>query len=237
MNARTSSRAVAAVFLIFWTAAAVAAQDQKIPGQAQLPILQDGFKFVPGTWTSYSVFDKAKNETYALKFSALQRETIKGRSYSWLEIEIEMKDTPSVVTSILAEETGQGPGRIEKAIVQVKGMSPFTVPRKYLEGQDQTVGEFKPARIVRKLESRKAVCGGKTIDVLAVEAEDDQGGKVTAQVSLQLPPITVYEAETAEIKMTALDFGGGAKTKIDGLPLPFALWLIEVTADALTKKK
>jgi len=236
MTRRIGGRILVASTLML-LAAALCTGQENIPGQKQLPLLQDGFLFVPGTWTSYSILDKAKNETYTMKFSALAKETIKGKPYSWLEIEIEMKDTPPVVTSILAEETSQGPGRIEKAIVQVRGMSPFNVPRKYLEGQDQAVGEFKPAHIVRKLENRKIALAGKTIDVLAVEAENDKGEKLTAQVSLQILPITVYQADTAELKMTALDFGGGARTKIEGTPLPFALWIIEQVADALTKKK
>ncbi len=226
---------VASTITLF--AVAIAAGQENIPGQKQFPILQDGFHFEPGTWTTYSILDKVKNETYKMKFSSLTRETIQGKPYSWLEIEIEMKDAPSVVTSILTEETGQGPGRIEKAIVQVRGMSAFTVPQKYLEGQDQAVAEFKPAHIVRKLENRKIAQAGKTIDILAVEAENDKGEKLTAQVSLQILPIALYEADTADMKMTALDFGGGAKTTIEGMPIPFALWIIEQVADALTKKK
>jgi hypothetical protein len=213
------------------------AQKENVPGQRALPVLKDGFKFIPGTWTAYDVLDKAKNETYRMKIAALAKETVAGKPYSWLEIELEMKDAPSVVTSILAEETQNGPGRIEKAIVQVKGMSPFTVPRKYLEGQGQQVGEFKPAHIVKKLESRKITCAGKTIDTLAVEAEDDKGEKMTAMVSLQILPIALYEAETPDLKMTAADWGAGARTEIEGAPVPFFLWIIEQLATGLTKKK
>jgi hypothetical protein len=236
MRSRFAGRIIVVSRLLL-LAGALSAGQESIPGQKRLPILQDGFRFVPGTWTSYSILDKTKNETYTMTIAALTKETILGKPYSWLEIGVEMKDAPPVVTSILAEETGQGPGRIEKAIVQVQGMSPFTVPRKYLEGQDQTVGEFKPAHIVRKLENRKITLAGKTIDILAVEAENDKGEKLTAQISLQILPIVVYEADTADLKMTALDFGEGAKTKIEGMPLPFALWLIETVANGLTKKK
>jgi hypothetical protein len=236
MRRRFAGRIIV-VSTLFLLTGALSAQQENIPGQKKLPILQDGFRFVPGTWTTYSILDKTKNETYTMTIAALTKETIQGKPYSWLEIEIEMKDAPAVVTSILTEETGQGPGRIEKAVVQVRGMSPFTIPRKYLEGQDQTVGEFKPAHIVRKLENRKIILAGKAIDVLAVEAENDKGEKVSAQVSLQILPIVIYEADTVDLKMTALDFGEGAKTKIEGLPLPFALWILEQVASGLTKKK
>lgn len=81
----------AALFLL---GSAAFAQQEDIPGQRAFPVLQDGFKFIPGTWTTYDVFDKTKNEAYRMKIAAL------------------------------AKETPNGPGRIEKAIVQVKGMSP-----------------------------------------------------------------------------------------------------------------
>jgi len=216
---------------------AVFAQQENIPGQRAFPVLQDGFKFIPGTWATYDVFDKTKNESYRMKIAALAKETVAGKPGSWLEIEVEMKDSPAIVTSILAEETPNGPGRIEKAIVQVKGMSPFTIPRKYLEGQDQQVGEFKPAHIVKKLGSGKITRAGKTIDTLSVEAENDKGEKVRAIVSLQILPIALYEAETSDLKMTAADWGAGAKTKIDGVPIPFFLWIIEQVANGLTIKK
>jgi hypothetical protein len=236
MNRRITKRILAASIFVLLASALLPAQDS-IPGQKALPFLQDGFHFTPGTWTSYAILDKAKNETYTMTIASLTKETIQGKLYSWMEIGIEMKDSPSVVTSVLVEETGQGPGRIEKAVVQVQGMSPFTVPRKYLEGQDQAVGEFKPAHIIRKMQNRKVTLAGKAIDVLEVEAENDKGEKVNAQISLQILPIVIYEADTADIKMTALDFGGGAVTKIEGMPLPFALWLIETVANGLTKKK
>jgi len=224
-----------AVLSLFVTAAF--AQKENIPGQRSFPVLQDGFKFIPGTWTTYDIFDKTKNESYRMKIAALTKETVAGKSCSWLEIEVEMKDSPPIVTSILAEETPNGPGRIEKAIVQVKGMSPFTIPRKYLEGQDQQVGEFTPAHIVKKLDSRKITHAGKTIDTLAVEAENDKGEIVKAIVSLQILPIALYEAETSDLKMTAADWGTGAKTRIEGTPIPFFFWIIEQVANGLTIKK
>jgi hypothetical protein len=213
------------------------AQKESIPGQKALPLIQDSFQFIPGTWAAYDVLDKTKNESYRMTIAALTRETIQGKPYSWLEIEVEMPDAPVVVTSILAEETKNGPGRIEKAVVQVRGMSPFTIPRKYLDGQDQQVGEFSSAHIVRKLENKKITRNGKTVDVTSVEAENDKKEMITATVSLQIPPIALYAAETSDLKMTVDDWGGGAKTKIEGPPIPFALWLIEQVAAGLTKKK
>ena len=200
-------------------------------------VFDNTFQFITGSWADYTYFDKQKNELTRIYFSILERETIKNAPYIWMEIEAEMKDTPVVVTRVLVEETNAGPGKIDQAIVQVQGYSPFKVPKKYLEGQDQQVGEFKPAHIVKKLDSRKITQAGKTIDVLAVEAENDKGEKVTAMVSVQILPIALYEAETSDLKMTAVDWGGGARTKIEGEPIPFFLWIIEQAATALTKKK
>ena len=202
MNGRITKRTLAASIFVLFAMALLPAQEN-IPGQKALLLLQDGLHLTPGTWTSYAILDKAKDETYTMTIASLTKETIQGEPYSRLEIGVAMKDSPPVVTSILAE----------------------------------AVGEFKSARIIRKLENRKVTLAGKPIDVLAVEEENDKGEEVTAQVSLQILPIVIYEADTVDIKMTALDFGGGAVTKIEGAPLPFALWLIETVANSLTKKK
>lgn len=214
----------------------VPAQDQNIPGQKAFPLIQDTFKFVPGSWADYTLFDKAKNETFRMRIAALEKETVKGVPCSWLEIEVEMKDAPLVVTSFLAEETPNGPGRIEKAVVQVAGMSPFSVPKKYLDGPDAQVADFKPAKIVKKLEAKKVVLAGKTIEVLFVEAETEKNETVSAGISLRIPPIAVYQAETSEIKMTLNDWGGEARTRITGPAIPFFLWILEAGANALIKK-
>jgi hypothetical protein len=98
MRIRVRSTIVLGAVLSVLVSAAFA-QKENVPGQRALPVLKDGFKFIPGTWTAYDVLDKAKNETYRMKIAALAKETVAGKPYSWLEIELEMKDAPSVVTS------------------------------------------------------------------------------------------------------------------------------------------
>ena len=88
MNRRIAVRTSTAFIFVLFAAAALPAQD--IPGQKALPILQDGFRITPGTWTSYAILDKAKNETYTMTFAALTKETIQGKPSSWLEIGITM---------------------------------------------------------------------------------------------------------------------------------------------------
>jgi len=212
------------------------AQDT-IPRQASMLVIKDTFSFVPGTWAEYTIFDKEKNESYRMYIAALKRETVGGKSGIWLEIEAEMKDSPLIVTDIFAEETKDGPGKIFKAVIQVKGMSPFTVPQKYLEGEDRQVGSFETAQIVKRLEQKKIVHNGRTIDTLIVEAQDKEGRKTAATISLQIPPIAVFAAETDDVRMTINDWGAGAKTRIEGEPIGFTFWLLEQIANGLTKKK
>ena len=227
---------IIAAVCVLSVAMPLAAQDP-IPKQAPLVVLEGSFAFVPGTWATYNVLDKGKNETSRLTIAALKRETVGGRPGIWLEIEAEMKDVPAVVTDLFAEETKDGPGKIYKAVIQVKGMSPFIVPKKYLEGEDQTVGAYQPAQIVKRLEQKKLVIKGRTIDSLQVEAQDKDGRMTKATVSVQVPPLALVTAETDDLKMTLDDWGEGAVSRISGIPIGFTLWLMEQIAEGMIKKK
>jgi len=228
---------ISAILLAFLTAASALSAQDTIPKQASMIVLKDTFQFVPGTWADYTVFDKEKNESYRFYIAALTRETVGGQSGIWLEIEAEMKGSPLVITAIFAEETKDGPGKIFKAVVQVKGMSPFVVPKKYLGGEDQAVGTYETAQIVKRLEQKKIVHKGRTIDTLLVEAQDEEGRKTTATVSLQIPPIAIYAAETDDVRMTLNDWGIGAGTRIEGEPIGFTFWLLEQIVNGMFKKK
>ena len=228
---------ISAILLAFLTAASALSAQDTIPKQASMIVLKDTFQFVPGTWADYTVFDKEKNESYRFYIAALTRETVGNQSGIWLEIEAEMKDSPLVITDIFAEETKDGPGKIFKAVVQVKGMSPFIVPKKYLGGEDQAVGTYETAQIVKRLEQKKIVHKGRTIDTLLVEAQDEEGRKTTATVSLQIPPIAIYAAETDDVWMTLNDWGVGAGTRIEGEPIGFTFWLLEQIVNGMFKKK
>lgn len=227
---------VAAICVLSAFTAPLAAQEP-FPKQASLIVIEGTFAFVPGTWASYTVLDKGKNETSRLMIAALKRETVGGRPGIWLEIEAEMKDAPAIITDLFAEETKDGPGKIYKAVIQVKGMSPFIVPKKYLEGEDQSVGAYQPAQIVKRLEPKKLVIKGRTIDTLQVEAQDKEGRTTKASVSVQVPPLALVTAETDDLKMTLDDWGEGAVSRISGLPVGFTLWLMEQIAEGMIKKK
>jgi len=223
------------MFLIMTTP--VFPSDSAIPKQTSMIVLKDTFRFVPGTWAEYTVFDKEKNESSRLYIAALKREIVGDRSGIWLEIEAEAKDSPIVVTDIFAEETADGPGKIFKAVIQVKGMSPFIVPKKYLEGEDRTVGTTETAQIIKRLEQKRIVHKGRTIETLLVEALDKEGKLMTAAVSAQIPPIAIYAAETDDVRMTLNDWGVGAGSRIEGEPIGFTFWLIEQIVNGMGKKE
>ena len=216
--------------------AAAAETKQNIPGQQPMVIIEGNFRFIPGSWADYTILDKAKNETYRMLMSVLDQENYKGLPCRWLEIEVAMKDQPTVVTRILATETKNGPGDLQKAVVQVEGYSPFSVPRKFLQGKDQEVAKVEPARVVKRLERKTLSHMGKTIRAWVVEAQNAQGQNVSAVVSEELPPFCLYQAETEETRMTVNDWGLGAKTRIIGEPTSFFLWIIEQIGRGLDKK-
>lgn len=216
--------------------ATVSAAEKAIPGQQSMVILEGSFQFIPGSWADYTILDKAKNETYRMLMSVLEQENYKGLPCRWLEIEVAMKDQPMVVTRFLATETKNGPGDLQKAIVQVEGYSPFSVPRKFLQGQDQEVGKVEPARVVKRLERKTLSHLGKTIQAWVVEAQTAQGKNVSAVVSEELPPFCIYQAETEETRMTVNDWGLGALTRIKGEPTSFFLWILEQIGRELDKK-
>jgi hypothetical protein len=215
---------------------AAAEAKQTIPGQQSMVILEGNFQFIPGSWADYTILDKAKNETYRMLMSVLEQENYKSLPCRWLEIEVAMKDQPTVVTRILATETKDGPGDLQKAVVQVEGYSPFSVPRKFLQGKDQEVAKVEPARVVKRLERKTISHLGKTIQAWVVEAQTAQGQNVSAVVSEELPPFCLYQAETDDTRMTVNDWGLGASTRIKGEPTSFFLWIIEQIGRELNKK-
>jgi hypothetical protein len=152
-----------------------------------------------------------------------------------MEIEATVKDAPVVVTRVLIEEKKAGPFRIDQAIVQVQGYSPFSVPQKYLEGQDQQVGQFQTAHIVSQLAQQVIEHNGKKINAITAEAATDKGDKMSITYSLELPPIAVYQAENKDFRLSINDWGMDARSKINGPPESFLLWIMEQVNNAISK--
>jgi len=211
--------------------------ENQVPGQKPLVVISDAFQFVAGSWARYHILDKKKNEMYIMSIAILNREPVKGKPCSWLEVEVLMKGQPRVVTRILAEETKQGPGEIESAIVQVQGFDPFTVPQKFLKPDkaDDQVAQFKPAKVIKKLARQTVGPKGRQVQAWQVEAVTQDGQDIRAVVSEAILPIAVYDVESTDIRMTAEDWGLGAKTKIEGTPIPFWLWLLDQIGKGMDK--
>mgnify|MGYP005849682951 CR=1 FL=1 len=200
-----------------------------IPGQRPLLIIEGAFRFVSGSWAAYDIHDKAKKESYRMTVSILERAERKGKPMSWMEIDVAIPDSAGAVTRLLAVETPEGPGEIQEVIVQPRGYPPFRVPRKYFDGKgrDEEVGGVMPARVVKRMDFRRVQRGGREIQVIEVEAEDARGRPLKAQVSEEVAPIGVCRAENDGIRMELADWGTGAKTRIDGAPRSFYLWIFE----------
>jgi hypothetical protein len=214
-----------------------AAKADKMPGQKPLMLIGDTFQFTPGAWGSYRIQDKAKNESYRMVISILDKEKKQKSGTSWMEVEVETKDNPTVVTRFLAEETPQGPGKLLKVIVQVQGYAPFNVPGKYFKGKNAEVGATVPAQIVRRLEKKSFPAAGRPVTGWEVEAEDQKGKRCRAVVSEEIAPIGIFEAETDEVKMSLIDWGAGAHTRITGTPRNFTIWILEQMANEMSKPK
>jgi len=197
-----------------------------IEGQKPVMFVGDAFQFVPGAWSRYTVRDTAKGEQYRLWIATLAKGKASGGPSSWMEIEVVMADTPTVVTRFLVRETPQGPGELLDVIVQMKGYTPFVVPKKYYRGQDKQVGNFQAAHVLRRVGERTLTLCGRDIPVVDVEAQDAAGKPVTATVSEAVLPIGVVAAEANGMTMTLEDWGADGKSRLDGSPMNFYLWLL-----------
>ena len=200
---------------------------EKIPGQKPLLLIGDKFQFIPGSWAAYRIQDKTKNESYRMYIAVLDKNNKQKPPASWMEIGVESAGNPAVVTRMLAEETPQGPGKMLKVIVQVAGYAPFNVPKKYFQGKDAEVAPTVPAQIVKRLEKRTFTAGTRQVEGWEVEAEDAKGSRTRGVVSEEVLPIGVLEAETVDMKMSLEEWGMDARTRIQGKPRAFFLWILE----------
>lgn len=209
----------------------------EIEGQRPLMIVGDTFQFTPGAWASYFIHDRAKKEYYRMYIATLERLTRDGKPCSWMEVGMTPEKDPSVVTRFLVEETPKGPGEMLDVIVQVQGYAPFTVPESFYkgEGEDRDVGNFQGAAIAKRIARRVIPLGGQTVNAWDVEAVDAKGNTLGALVSEEVAPIGVIMAESPLMGMYLSDWGGGAKSRIEGTPVNFYMWLMMQMGGALTK--
>jgi hypothetical protein len=199
---------------------------EDIQGQRPMMFIGEAFQFIPGTWSQYMIHDRLKNEHYQMVMAILEKTKVDGKPCSWMEIEITSLKNPPVITRMLVEETKSGPGDIKEVIVQIKGYAPFTVPQKYFEGSDKEVGQFKPAFVKKRINQRRVTLNNREMVAWEAEAVDDKGKTTRALVSESVLPIGVIMAENEEMRMYLSQSGGNAKTRIEGSPMNFYLWLL-----------
>jgi hypothetical protein len=208
-----------------------------IEGQRPMIIVGDTFQFTPGAWASYFIHDRGKNEYYKMYIATLERLSRDGKTCSWMEVGVTPEKDPIVVTRFLVDETTSGPGEIREVIVQVQGYSPFTVPESFYKGEetDKHLGNFQGAAVAKRVARRMIPVGGRTVNAWDVEAVDAKGGVMNALVSEEVAPIGVIMAEDPLMGMYLADWGAGAKSKIEGTPVNFYVWLMMQMGGALTK--
>lgn len=211
-----------------------------VPGQKPLILIQDTFRFVPGSWAAYDLHDTKTQEHYQMWIAILDRtqKKVGGQKvpHCWMEIEVRLPDHPPVVTRMLARETPEGPGELASVIVQVKGMDAFSVPKRFYRpqpGDEPEAANLRPAREVKRLERRRYTQGGRSFEGWMLDALDADGKPLRAIVSEELAPIGVYRAESSGFTMQLTDWGMGAATRIQGPVYPFWLWVASQMEEAV----
>ena len=115
---------------------------------------------------------------------------------------VEVETDKELVSRILREKTRDGPGDVLKVIVYVYGFTPFTIPQKWIKGDDQKVAEFKVARVQKRVAQRTMTFGGHLLEVIEMDAVDDSGTAVVATASAGITPIGALALDTPDVGMS-----------------------------------
>lgn len=205
---------------------------QDIKGQKPVLLVDGAFQFTPRSWGSYIIHDKETDEYYLFTMAVLEDAKKKGQTGTWLEIDIDtFKER--VVTRVLVEKGRSGPGDILEAIVWVEGLKPFSVPEKYLSGQDQEVGQFKTAAVGARAEEVTFTHDGMKLQGYLAEGRDDKGGAMRALVSLEVAPMGIVWADTPEMALYLDDWGSGAETRVKETPIGMFAWIMDMVGRGL----
>lgn len=226
-------RGIAGLVLVLSIVFAASVPAQDIKGQKPVLIVDGAFQFTPRSWGSYIIHDKEKDEYYLFTMSVLEDETRKGKTGTWIEIDIDTFKE-HVVTRALAEKGPAGPGEVMAAIVWVEGLKPFSVPEKYLTGQDQEIGQFQVTQVSKRVESRSFTHDGQRLNGFLAEAVDEKGGITRALVSTDIAPMGLVWADTAEMEIFLDDWGGGAETRIKDKPIGMFAWIMDMVSRGLS---
>jgi len=217
---------------VVWAAAP--AQDP-MGGQQAVPMMEDEFQFIPGTWGLYKLTPQEGSESQ-MRFSVMEEvRQRRGRAF-WVEIEIASSTNPTVVTRVLLPETESGPGDAKKAYVQIEGYRPFEVPRKYLrpnqKKKQEGVGEFTKFKTLGEPEEKTVEWKGRTLQATVVKSRDQDGNPVTVTISKEAPPLSILMMDSSAVGMELLDWGTGAETQLTGKPIGLWRWVFGLVVNA-----
>jgi hypothetical protein len=206
-----------------------------IEGQRPMMVIGDVFHFTPGSWAVYHIYDRVKNERYRMYISVLDKTTRSDRPCSWMEVEVTPEGGSPIASRFLVEETKEGPGELFDVVVQVKGYSPFTVPKQLYEGKEREIGQFQGSYVAKRVARKTVTLNNKTISVWEVEATDKKSRKIKALVSEETPPLGIVTAETEKTDIYLDSWGTDARSRISGTPINFYLWLVMQLGRGLVK--
>ena len=215
-----------------------APQQDPMQGQKPVPMVAGEFRFVPGSWGIYKLKSADDPQDYKMYFAILDEvKQRKGKAY-WMEIEMYTNDHPAVVTKILVPDTGDGPGDVLKAYVQLTGYRPFEVPGKYLKPDPKKkqdgVGQFEKYDLAGQSGEKEIIWKGRKLKATTTDTTDAQGKPTSVTISTEAPPLCVVKMNSPQVQMELLDWGTDAKTKMIGKPVGLWRWVwgVAVTAAA-----
>ena len=208
------------------------------PKQKPIPCVQGCVQFVPDTWAIYDLHDPQKNTDSRMYFALVNRVAEGSVSGMWFEVEITQKGQPAVVTRFLAEESVGGFGKLLDAIVQVEGYEPFRVPKRYLNVENTDSPQFKmikrqPDAGTNAPPKTTMVLNGRTLHVYDVKGKDENDRPIRAVVTDEVPPLSLVSAETADLTMKLVDWGGGVGSKITGNASSLWWWITKQVGKGL----
>ena len=207
----------------------------EIEGQKPMVVIGDVFKFTPGSWATYSIHDRVKREYYQMYIATLEKTRAHDKPCSWMEVEVTPEGAPPVVSRFLVEETKDGPGEIFDVIVQIEGYPSFIVPTRFYEGKGKEIGEFQSSYVAKRLGKKTVTVNGKPINAWEVEASDKKGRKINALISEEAPPLGIVKADTEKTTIHLVAWGTSAKSKMEGSPITFYLWLVRQLGQGLMR--
>ena len=206
-----------------------------IEGQKPMMVIGDVFHFTSGSWAIYRINDRVKKEQYRMYISVLEKTVRNEKPCSWMEVEVTPEGASPIASRLLVEETKEGPGELFDVVVQVKGYSPFTVPKQLYEGKEREIGQFQNSYVAKRTGRKSVTVNGRTVPVWEVDATDRKGRKIKALVSEEVPPMGIVSAETEKTDVYLESYGTDAKSRISGAPISFYLWLAMQLGRSLVK--